>query len=81
MTLLRGEPDGRSGRLPLRGDGLSLARMHALSHLDRLEAESIHILRESPYEPPERPDIRIDTTEMSAQDAAELIVEELMKRR
>ena len=36
---------------------------------------------DSPYEPPEAPEIRIDTTEMSADEAAERIVEELLKRR
>jgi bifunctional enzyme CysN/CysC len=36
---------------------------------------------DSPYEAPENPEIRIDTTAMSAEDAAELIVEELLKRR
>nr|WP_268825716.1 sulfate adenylyltransferase subunit CysN [Sphingomonas lutea] len=36
---------------------------------------------DSPYEPPEAPDIRIDTTQMSAEEAAELIVEALLKRR
>jgi bifunctional enzyme CysN/CysC len=36
---------------------------------------------DSPYEPPEAPEIRIDTTAMSADEAAELIVEELTKRR
>ena len=36
---------------------------------------------DSPYEAPERPELRIDTTEMSADEAAELIVDELMKRR
>jgi bifunctional enzyme CysN/CysC len=36
---------------------------------------------DSPYEPPEQPEIRIDTTAMSADQAADLIVEELMKRR
>jgi bifunctional enzyme CysN/CysC len=36
---------------------------------------------DSPYEPPEQPEIRIDTTVMSAEQAADLIVEELMKRR
>ena len=35
---------------------------------------------DSPYEAPEQPEIRIDTTVMSAEAAAELIVEELMKR-
>ena len=35
---------------------------------------------DSPYEPPERPEIRIDTMAMSAEQAAELIVEELLKR-
>jgi bifunctional enzyme CysN/CysC len=35
---------------------------------------------DSAYEPPERPDIRIDTTAMSAEQAADLIVEELSKR-
>ncbi|MFL6759634.1 sulfate adenylyltransferase subunit CysN [Sphingomonas sp.] len=36
---------------------------------------------DSPYEPPEQPEIRIDTTAMGPDAAAELIVEELMKRR
>ena len=36
---------------------------------------------DSPYEPPEKPELRIDTTEMSADEAADLIVEELLKRR
>lgn len=35
---------------------------------------------DSPYESPEAPEIRIDTTRMSAEEAAELIVAELMKR-
>ena len=33
---------------------------------------------DSPYEPPEAPEIRIDTTQMSAEDAAELIVRRLI---
>jgi bifunctional enzyme CysN/CysC len=36
---------------------------------------------DSPYEAPETPEIRIDTTTMSADAAAERIVDELMKRR
>ncbi|TAL03242.1 MAG: sulfate adenylyltransferase subunit CysN [Rhodospirillaceae bacterium] len=32
----------------------------------------------SPYEPPESPEVRIDTTKVSAEDAAELIVEKLL---
>ncbi|MBV8908267.1 MAG: sulfate adenylyltransferase subunit CysN [Sphingomonas sp.] len=36
---------------------------------------------DSPYEPPEKPEIRIDTTAMSAEAAADLIVEQLDKRR
>jgi bifunctional enzyme CysN/CysC len=36
---------------------------------------------DSPYEAPENAEIRIDTTKFSADDAAELIVEELLKRR
>jgi bifunctional enzyme CysN/CysC len=36
---------------------------------------------DSPYEPPEDPEIRIDTTKVSAEEAADLIVEELLKRR
>ena len=36
---------------------------------------------DSPYEPPEAPEIRIDTTAMSAEDAADLIVEALLNRR
>jgi bifunctional enzyme CysN/CysC len=33
---------------------------------------------DSPYEPPEDPEIRIDTTRTSAEEAAELIVERLL---
>ena len=33
---------------------------------------------DSPYEPPERPEIRIDTTAMGAEEAAELIVERVL---
>jgi bifunctional enzyme CysN/CysC len=36
---------------------------------------------DSPYEPPEHPELRIDTTAMSAEQAADKIVEELSKRR
>ncbi|MFL6725321.1 MAG: sulfate adenylyltransferase subunit CysN [Sphingomicrobium sp.] len=36
---------------------------------------------DSPYEVPENAEIHIDTTKMSAEAAADLIVEELMKRR
>jgi bifunctional enzyme CysN/CysC len=36
---------------------------------------------DSPYEEPETPEIRIDTTAMSADEAADLVVEELLKRR
>ncbi len=36
---------------------------------------------DSPYEPPEAPEMRIDTTSMSAEEAADRIVEELLKRR
>ncbi|HEY4069994.1 MAG TPA: sulfate adenylyltransferase subunit CysN [Sphingomicrobium sp.] len=36
---------------------------------------------DSPYEPPEHAEMRIDTTELSADEAADLIVEELLKRR
>jgi bifunctional enzyme CysN/CysC len=36
---------------------------------------------DSPYEAPEAPEIRIDTTVVSAEDAAALIVDELMRRR
>jgi bifunctional enzyme CysN/CysC len=35
---------------------------------------------DSPYEDPEKPEMRIDTTAMSAEQAADLIVEELLKR-
>ncbi len=34
---------------------------------------------DSPYEPPERPEVRIDTTAISAEDAVELIVDELRR--
>jgi bifunctional enzyme CysN/CysC len=33
---------------------------------------------DSPYEPPERPDIRIDTTRMSPEEAADYIIEQLI---
>jgi bifunctional enzyme CysN/CysC len=36
---------------------------------------------DSPYEPPEDAEIRIDTTKMSADEAADLIVEKLLSRR
>jgi bifunctional enzyme CysN/CysC len=36
---------------------------------------------DSPYESPEAPEIRIDTTRLTAEQAADLIVEELLKRR
>jgi bifunctional enzyme CysN/CysC len=36
---------------------------------------------DSPYEEPEAPEIRIDTTKLGAEEAADLIVEELLKRR
>ena len=36
---------------------------------------------DSPYEPPEQPEIRIDTLKFSAEQAADRIVEELLKRR
>jgi bifunctional enzyme CysN/CysC len=36
---------------------------------------------DSPYEPPEAPEIRIDTMELSAEDAADRIVDELLKRQ
>jgi bifunctional enzyme CysN/CysC len=35
---------------------------------------------DSPYEEPEQPEIRIDTTKMSAEEAADLIVDAVMKR-
>jgi bifunctional enzyme CysN/CysC len=36
---------------------------------------------DSPYEAPEAPEIRIDTTKLTAEQAADLIVDELLKRR
>ncbi len=36
---------------------------------------------DSPYEPPEQPELRIDTTAMTAEEAADKIVEELLKQR
>jgi bifunctional enzyme CysN/CysC len=36
---------------------------------------------DSPYEPPENAEMRIDTTELSADEAAEAIVERLLSRR
>ena len=35
---------------------------------------------DSPYEAPEQPEIRIDTTSMTAQQAANEIIEQLLKR-
>ena len=36
---------------------------------------------DSPYEEPEEPEMRIDTTALTADQAADRIVEELLKRR
>jgi len=36
---------------------------------------------DSPYEAPATPEIRIDTTAMTADEAADAIVEELLRRR
>ena len=36
---------------------------------------------DSPYEPPESPEIRVDTLTMTAQDAADLIVDHIIRRR
>jgi bifunctional enzyme CysN/CysC len=36
---------------------------------------------DSPYEPPETPEIHINTTKLSAEEAADAIVEQLLKRR
>jgi bifunctional enzyme CysN/CysC len=36
---------------------------------------------DSPYEAPEKPEMRIDTTQMSAEEAADAVVEQLLKRR
>lgn len=36
---------------------------------------------DSPYEAPEQPEIRIDTTKMTAEEAADFIVEKLLSRR
>jgi len=36
---------------------------------------------DSPYEPPEAPEIHIDTTKLSAEAAADVILEELLNRR
>jgi bifunctional enzyme CysN/CysC len=36
---------------------------------------------DSPYEPPQAPEIHLDTTEMTADQAADRIVEELLRRR
>jgi bifunctional enzyme CysN/CysC len=35
---------------------------------------------DSPYEPPERPEIHVDTTKMTAEEAADAIVDQLLKR-
>lgn len=35
---------------------------------------------DSPYEEPQAPEIRIDTTRLTAEQAADLIVDELLKR-
>jgi bifunctional enzyme CysN/CysC len=35
---------------------------------------------DSPYEPPEQPDVHLDTTRLTAEEAADLIVEELKRR-
>ena len=36
---------------------------------------------DSPYEPPEAPELRIDTTQLTPEEAAELVVEELRRRQ
>jgi bifunctional enzyme CysN/CysC len=36
---------------------------------------------DSPYEPPEAPEIHIDTTAIDANEAADIIVDELLRRR
>jgi bifunctional enzyme CysN/CysC len=36
---------------------------------------------DSPYEPPEHAEIHIDTTKMSADEAADIVVEKLLSRR
>jgi len=36
---------------------------------------------DSPYEPPQNPDVHIDTTKMSAEEAADLLLERLLKSR
>ena len=36
---------------------------------------------DSPYEAPEKAEIRIDTTKLSAEQAADAIVDELLRRR
>jgi bifunctional enzyme CysN/CysC len=36
---------------------------------------------DSPYEPPEHAEIHVDTTAMTADEAADLIVEKLLSRR
>jgi bifunctional enzyme CysN/CysC len=36
---------------------------------------------DSPYEAPEKPEIQIDTTQLTAEQAADIIVEEMLKRR
>jgi bifunctional enzyme CysN/CysC len=36
---------------------------------------------DSPYEPPQRPDIHIDAAQMTAEQAADMIVEELLERQ
>jgi bifunctional enzyme CysN/CysC len=36
---------------------------------------------DSPYEAPEEPEMRIDTTAMTADEAADLIVDQLLKRK
>ena len=36
---------------------------------------------DSPYEPPEAPDVRLDTTAITAEQAAELLVAELRRRK
>ena len=36
---------------------------------------------DSPYEPPERPEIHLDTMRLPAEDAARMVIEELERRR
>ncbi len=53
-----------------------------VDELRLLEAEAVHIIREvGPYEPPENPDLVLDTTGADIDDLAAQVIQLLNERR